>query len=131
VDPHARTIPSSFTTTPASASRTNDRVIELVDFQRALGWLVEAEYSMPEIFKALGAKGDGQVIEEALHFVYKLYMATKEPVAEHRLINFVSERVPAYNVLRIIEMMERSYKIEKAISSKGMPGWRPRVIQEL
>lgn len=113
----------------ASASRSDDRKIELEDYQRALDWLLEAESIMPEIFKALGAKGDGQTIEEAVHFVYKLYMSTKEPVAEHRLINYISERVPAYNVLRIIEMMERSHKIEKAISSKGMPGWRPRIIQ--
>lgn len=114
----------------ASASRSNDRLIAIEDYQTALGWLLEVEVVMPEIFKALGARGDGQIVEEAVHFVYKIYMTTKEPVAEHRLINFVSERVPAYNVLRIIEIMERAGRIEKAISSKGLPGWKPRIIQE-
>jgi hypothetical protein len=111
----------------ASASRGQDMFIRVVDFERALNWMVEAEYAMAEIFKALGARGDGQIIEEAYHYLYKIYMATKEPIYENRLIAFVSERVPAYNVLRIIEIMEKGGKIEKAIHPKtGMLGWVPR-----
>lgn len=111
----------------ASASRGSDTFIRLVDYQRALGWMLEAEVAMNEIFKALGARGDGQVIEEAYHYLYKIFMATSEPVAENRLIGFVSEKVPAYNVLRIIDVMEKSGRIEKGINSKtGILGWKPK-----
>ena len=111
----------------ASASRGSDTFIRLVDYQRALGWMLEAELAMNEIFKALGARGDGQVIEEAYHYLYKIFMATNEPVAENRLIGFVSEKVPAYNVLRIIDVMEKSGRIEKGINSKtGILGWKPK-----
>lgn len=112
----------------ASASRSDDLIITLTDYQSALGWLLEAETAMEEIFKALGSKGDGQNIEEAIHFLYRIYSDPrnkKEPVSEHRLIAFLAERVPAYNVLRIIELMEKSGQIARAIRSDGSPGWKP------
>lgn len=110
----------------ASASRGGDLLITLENYQTALGWLLEAEVAMADIFKALGAKGDGSVIEDTWHYIYKIFMATKEPISEHRLIQYVSEKVPAYNVMRIIEIMERAGQIEKAITEKGLPGWKPR-----
>ena len=110
----------------ASASRSSDRLITGDDYITALHWLLDAEIAMEEIFKAMAGKGDGKVIEDAWHFLYKVYMANKDPIPEHRLINFLSEQVPAYNVLRIVDMMERGRQIEKAITKAGMPGWIPK-----
>ena len=110
----------------SSASRSSDLKITLEDYHRALGWLLEAEAIMPDIFKALGASSDGKVIEEAYHYLFKVFMANKEPIAEHRLVNFLSERVPAYNVLRIIDIMERAGQIEKSLTNAGLPAWRPK-----
>ena len=109
----------------ATASRTEDRIITIEDYQRALGWLLEAESAMDQIFKAMGAKGDSTVIEEAYHFLYKLYITTKDPIPEHKLVQFVSARVPAYNVLRIIEIMEKSGQIRRVVNSKGLTSWQP------
>lgn len=113
----------------ASAAESDERVIRLSHYRTALDWLLEVEETMPEIFKALGSRGDGQTIEEALHFIFKAYMATKEPVSEHRLINFLAERVPSYNVLRIVEIMEKTGRMEKNLGSKGLLGWVPKVLQ--
>jgi hypothetical protein len=109
----------------ASASRSDERIITGDDYLRALGWLLEAEVSMEDIFKAIASRGDGKIMEEAWHFLYKVWTARQEPIAEHRLINFLSEQVPAYNVMRIIEMMERGHQIQKGITNSGMPGWTP------
>lgn len=109
----------------ACASRGGDRTISLDDYQTALGWILEAEIAMEEIFKALGSRGDSQVMEEAYHFLYKIWMATKDPISEHRLVGFISEKVPAYNVLKILELMERRGMIGKELSSRGMLGWKP------
>lgn len=109
----------------ASVSRGDDMLLTLPDFQQALGWLLEAEQAMPDVFRALGAKGDGQMIEEAYHFLYTVWMAKKEPIPEHRLVNFLAERVPSYNILKIIEIMERSHRMEKQIGPNGLPGWKP------
>lgn len=111
----------------ASAARGPDMTITLPDYQTALDWLMEAEAIMPDIFKALGARGDGNVIEEAYHYLFKIWMATHEPIGEHRLVGFISERVPSYNVMKIIEIMEKSGQIEKSLGSKGNLGWKPQI----
>jgi hypothetical protein len=110
----------------ACVADSSDLIVKLHHYQRALGWLLEMEALMPDIFKALGARGDGQVMEEAYHFLYQIYTARKDPVSEHRLIGFLAEKVPSYSVLRIVEMMERSGQIEKAITNTGAMGWKPK-----
>ena len=88
-----------------------------------LGWLLEAEVAMEEIFKALGAKGDGQTISEAIHYIYKLQMANGEPVQEQRLVAFLAAKVPAYNVTKLIELMEKSGQIKKQLRKDGGFGY--------
>lgn len=104
----------------ASASRKRDLTIDIDDVQLALDWLVEAEFYMNDIFKAMGSGGDSQVIEEAFHFLYQMYMrdAKRQPILEHRLVLFLQERTPVHNIVRMIETMERSGMIER----KFVPG---------
>ena len=109
----------------AAAAESSDRVIRLRHYQTALDWLLSMEAALPDIFKALGSRGDGQTIEEVYHFLYQFYTARKEPMAEHRLISFIAERVPSYSVLRIVEIMEKSGQIEKSITSAGTIGYIP------
>lgn len=110
----------------ASASRSEDRIIIADDYLTALGWLLEAEAIMPDIFKALTSGGDGKVIEEAYHYLYKIFMASGQPVPERRLVGFLAEKVPAYNIVKIIETMEKSGQIAKRIDDKGVTGWSPQ-----
>lgn len=96
----------------AALSRGNTRMeIELEDFQTALDWLVEAEYFMPDIFRAMKSGGDSAVIEETYHFLYQIAVKEKKGVAEHRVVAFVHERTPSHNVMRILELMVRSKHI--------------------
>lgn len=97
----------------ASISTGNDRVIELEHFAEALDWLIELEATIPEIFKAMKTGGDGRAIEECWHFAYTIFMKSSQPVAEHRLVHFLQERVPAHTVGRILEVMERAHLLEK------------------
>src|SRR5690606_1973720 len=54
----------------ASLARADDKVITLDDYQTALDWLIDAEFMMPDIFKALVVNGDMKAIEECWHFAY-------------------------------------------------------------
>lgn len=111
----------------SSAARSNDLVIDIEHFQTALGWLLEMEATLPDIFRALGARGDGQHIEEAYHFLFKVFMSNgKKPIPEHRLVRFLSERVPSFSVLRIVELMEKSGQIEKQLTPSGHFGFIPK-----
>lgn len=112
----------------ASASDNSERVITLDHYQTALGWLLEMEAQLDDIFRAFGAKGDGQTIDEVYHFIFKIFMGNgQKPVSEHRVIGFLTERVPTHAVLKIIELMERSGRIEKRLTDAGTFGFIPKV----
>lgn len=110
----------------ASASASSNRIISLEHYQTALGWLLNMEDQLTDIFKAFGSRGDGQHIEEAWHFLYKIYMARQEPIPEHRLYGYLAERVPSYSVTKIVELMERSGQIEKQLTKSGLFGYVPK-----
>lgn len=98
----------------------DDMLIKLDNFAEALDWLLEAEHLMPDIFKAMNSGGDGRVMEETWHHAYTLYMKEKKPVSENRLVLFVQARTPAHNVMRIIEVMERSGLLKKELTATGV-----------
>lgn len=91
------------------------------DFNRAMGWLLEAESYMKDIFAAGAVGADGRVIDEAYFFC--LTSDSGAGVGEQKLVNFMRERVPSYSVLRMIEIMERSGLIA-AVSQDKLTGLR-------
>lgn len=104
----------------AAASTSTRLVIDVPHLQQAMDWLFEAEYYMPDIFKAMAAGGDSQVIEDTFHHLYTLYMRDgKKPVGAHRLVHFLQDRTPAHNILRILEIMEKAKMIESRLE-KGI-----------
>lgn len=112
----------------ASAASDSDRIITLDHFAEALDWLVQVEEYMPDVFKSMKVGGDARAIEEAWHFAYEIYMKNgKEPVPEHRLFAFLQERVPAHNIQRIMEVMEKAKIVEKKFTSSGATGYVPKV----
>ena len=46
-------------------------------------------------------------MDEIFHFVLVSEVGDKG-VAEHKIVNFARERVPAHSVMRVLEIMERS-----------------------
>lgn len=110
----------------ASASQSDERIITREHIERAIDWLIEAELFMPDIFKAMNSGGDARVIEDAWYYLYETYMKGKKlPIPEQRLIMFLSERTPAHNVGRIIEVMESAGMIKKSMG-KGGNEYTPR-----
>jgi len=104
----------------AAVARGNSAMtIELEDFQTALNWLVEAESFMPDIFRAMRAGGDTAVIEDTWHFVWSTYAKNKKKVPEHWLIEFVHQRTPSHNVMKIIELMVRSKLLIETVEATG------------
>jgi hypothetical protein len=108
----------------ASIDKSDVLLLDRECFNTAMGWLVEAESQMPEIFRA-GAQGaDGKVMEEILHFVQT--MDQGKGVGEHLITRFASERLPIHTVMRVIEVLEKSGQIEAAFLNKrtGMRQFR-------
>lgn len=86
------------------------------DFNRAFGWLADAESYMPIIFQAGGVGADAKAMDEIYHFVQVLSKASKGKGApEHRIVNFARNLIPAHSVVRALDVMERAGMI-KAIA---------------
>lgn len=102
----------------ASASRSDSLRVGAEDYQQALDWLTQAEQHMPDIFKAMQTGGDIRAIEECWYFCYEIWMREKQGTVEARVVTFLSERVPAHAVMRIIELMVRGNLMEKKMDSK-------------
>jgi len=103
----------------ASVSRSNELVITMEDFERALNWMTEVELYMPDIFKAMSQGGAGKVMEDAWYYLFTTHAKEGKPVLKHRLINFLQERVPVHSIQPTIDMMEQGQMMEKRMTKAG------------
>jgi hypothetical protein len=76
------------------------------DFNRALGWLIEAEATMPDIFKAGAGNADARAMDEIYHYV--LTLGSRGAVPERKIINFAKEHIPMHSIERVIGIMEKA-----------------------
>jgi hypothetical protein len=95
------------------ALRSNDMTISIEDFQNAKDTLLLTEEDMPEIFKEIRAGGQASEIEEVFHFMVRHHAKTKKPISEHRLINFLSSRLPVNQIPFLITTMLHAKMIEE------------------
>lgn len=104
----------------ASANDSNSLIIEQSHVEVALDWLIEAEFFMPDIFKAMKTGGDSKAIEDTWYHIYTLYMkGGKKAIQEYRIVQFLQERVPAHSVMRVLEMMVRSNMLKEEATVGG------------
>ena len=89
------------------------------DFERAIGWLFEAEVYMPEVFKAMSAGGPGRIMEEAWYYLSTTYSKEGAPILEARVFQWLQERVPASQVMQTLDLMEKSQMIKKSLTKAG------------
>lgn len=88
----------------ASVDRTDSLVLDVADFNRAMGWLLEAERYMPLIFQVGSIAPDSRVMDEVVHFIKQHPGA----VPEHVIVNFLRGRVPSNSIKPIMEAMKAS-----------------------
>jgi hypothetical protein len=102
------------------ASESQGMEITADHIRRAIDLLLEAELYMPEIFKAMGATSHAKIIEETWHYIYKTYnKENKRPVVAARVLNFISQRVPAHNVEKVLQIMENANYIKRVLEASG------------
>jgi hypothetical protein len=110
----------------ASASSSDDMLIELDHYHTAMNWLMELETAMPDIFKSMSSGGDAKAIEECWYFCFQMFSRKGDPVPEAKLYQFLQERVPAHSVERILDVMVRGGLLKKIDVNKVGPCYTPR-----
>lgn len=105
----------------ASASSSDNMVIDDEHVLRAIDWLIATEAEMENVFKTMTSGGDSSIISEAMHFLTIAYIkGNKTPVARTRLTAFLMEKTDAYKVRHILELMESSGMMElKAVDGRS------------
>jgi hypothetical protein len=90
----------------ASVDRSNELIVRIEDFTRAKDWLIQAEVTMPYIFREGSIIPDSKIMDEIAHFI-----RTKGEVSEHLVRNFARQRVPAMHIEYMMKQMEASHII--------------------
>lgn len=102
----------------SAIDRSNVLWLTKDDFNRAYGWLIEAERLMPDIFKAGVMNADAAAIEDIYHFV--LTRGNREwGLPEFKIVNFAKDRVPIHSITRIVDIMIQTGKIKHVGTDKN------------
>lgn len=96
----------------SAIDRSDVLILTVDDFNRAMGWLLEAEATMGDIFKAGAGNADARAMDEIYHYV--LTAGRAGPVAERKIINFAKEHIPIHSVLRVVDIMKQAGMIREA-----------------
>lgn len=101
-------------------SETGELIMRSEHVLRAIDLIVEAEVFMPDIFKMSAGTSHARVIDDTYDYVRRMYVKeNKRPIASSRLYAFIGQRVPAHNVPRVVEVMEKSQLLKKVIEKTG------------
>jgi hypothetical protein len=113
----------------SSLSRGSDLKVEVPDVERAIDWLIEAEATMPDIFRAMLGKSDSQVIEELHLFALTAYAQKKKPLLGEVLRRFLLQRVPTEKAEFILGAAERANILARVAGTQDL--YVPRPKQEV
>lgn len=95
-------------------------------FRTALGWLLNAEHYMSEMFKALVVGATRSAIDQVWYEVAKIWAKEQKPIAEQRIIQLLLQVVDAPSVMRVFDAMKRAgILIEKGVQTYEPKGRRP------
>lgn len=92
-------------------------VVMSSDFETALGWLVEAEATIPDIFKSMIVTSEARIMQDAHYHLAQIYAQLKKPVPEHYLIAFLRDRIPSQSISKVMETMVKSQMLRQEFNS--------------
>lgn len=107
----------------ASASRSPELIIRERDVSRAIGWLLDAERVMPDVFRAMVGKSDKDVIAELQMFALAKFGRTRQSIRGEDLRVFLLERVPHEKVETLLMAADRAGIV---VREAGGDTWMPR-----
>lgn len=108
----------------ASVDRGNTLKLTTADFNRAMGWLRQAEDFMPDIFRAGAIGADSRALDEIHHHV--IASDRGKGVSETAIINFARGLIPIHSVGRVIQVLENSGLIRAVAMDKlGVKYYKP------
>jgi hypothetical protein len=85
---------------------SDDLIIDAEHVAVALGWMLDAEAAVPEMFNALRSGGDDQIIRDAWYFVYSYNTKNKnKPLPQPSFYGYMLQRASSDKIEWIVRMM--------------------------
>jgi hypothetical protein len=111
----------------SAVSRSANLIVKLEDFERAQNWLIEAEKPMPDIFRAMGAKSDKQVLLDLHRHLYRLWSAVavdqRKGIPEPEIYKFLGDRTTSDKMHKLVEVAEKTgYIVRSRYPGEWLPG---------
>lgn len=97
--------------------------VRLEDVRRAQAWLLEAEALMPDVFRAMLAKSDKDVIDELHLWATGLWLRDKKAIPGNIVRQFLLDRVPHDKIESIMELADKAKILER---NAGADTWTPK-----
>lgn len=110
----------------ASIASSDKCIVTMEHLQLAMDWLVEAEFFMPDIFKAMTINNDMKAMDECWHFAWTTFLRENQPISEQRIVAFLAERVPVQNVMNMLKVMENQGILKKELVGDVGNAYQPR-----
>jgi hypothetical protein len=101
----------------SAVSAMHGLTITLHDFERAQEWLLTAERSMPDVFRAMVQKSDVQLLSDLHVYAYGLY--TRTPIGERKelkeieFVKFLENKTTVERIRPLIGLMESTGRIRR------------------
>lgn len=102
-----------------SALSRQTMTVDRSDFERAVGWLLEAEQAMPEVFKDMVNHSDGEVYDELRSWLRAAHMKCNGPIPHKVLVGFFTSRTATHNIERMIKIAESADFIRRVAGTDG------------
>lgn len=106
----------------ACAATASDLIITEEHFNIARDWLVELEFLLPDIFKAMIVNADYKAMQETWYEVAMAYGKDRKPISELFVVEKLSKLLPTYNVGRVLEVMIQTGILLRSKSPDGKGG---------
>lgn len=128
----SRSVNSVKLATISAISRTGGFLIEKIDVERGLAWMIEVERLMPDIFREMIGRSDTQVIEEMHIYIMSLWAGNKtKPVDGGVIRRFLLQRVPHEKAETIIMAAEKANYIARVAGTQDLWVPRPKMEREV
>lgn len=100
----------------AAIERSDVLTLTKDDFNRAMGWMLEAETFMPDVFKAGSANTDSNAMDDIYFFINSSDFGNGVP--EQRIMNYARDKVPLQSLMSIMKAMEATGQIKRLAYDK-------------
>lgn len=115
----------------SAVSAGNGLTVTKADFLRGRQWLLDAEKTMPDVFRAMAQKSDAQLLQDCHHWAYSRYSrVTREkrlPLKERELWEWFEDKTTHEKIQGLLNTLERTGRFRRGF----VPGdWIPEPFDD-